>query len=248
MIERLYLKTNGSLDGLDDRIGAKALATNLAPAASTSIVVPQVPEATPSPEIEKPVTTTPTPVPSPIAATPNESTPVTPVETAPAATPTPEATPEAAPAASATPEATPAATPTPEASPAADPSPTPAPAVPVASPEASPQATPDSPAPKAMETRTRFAARLRVTGKIKDASGEGIANVVVVLISPRGSVLTSTTDVEGNYSFIVSPSPLSYRLIPSKDGFTFAPIDKLLTGFSEDKKEVDFVGTAAPAP
>ena len=238
VIEQLYLKTNGSLEGLDDRIGSKALATNLGPAPSTPAVVQQVPAATPSPEIEKAVMTEPTPV----------STPA-PVETAPASTPTPEVTPTPETAASpTTPDATPAATPTPEASPTAEPSPTPSKPVPVASPEATPQATPDSPAPQAVETRSRFAARLRVTGKIKNASGEGVANVVVVLISPRGTVLTSTTDVEGNYSFIVSPSPLSYRLIPSKDGFTFAPIDKVLTEFTQDKKDVDFVGTAAPAP
>lgn len=249
VIEQLYLKTNGSLEGLDNRIGSKALATNLAPATSTSVVVPQVPAVTPSPEVEKAVITEPTPVPSPASSAPVESAPATPVETTPVSNPTPEVTPTPEAAASpTTPEATPAATPTPEASPAAEPSPTPSNAVPGASPEASPQATPDSPAPQAVETRTRFAARLRVTGKIKNANGEAIANVVVVLISPRGTVLTSTTDVEGNYSFIVLPSPLSYRLIPSKDGLTFAPIDKVLTGFTEDKKDVDFVGTASPAP
>ncbi len=94
--------------------------------------------------------------------------------------------------------------------------------------------------------RTRFATRVRVTGKVKNANGEGIANVVMVLISPRGTVLSSTTDIEGNYSFSVSPSPLSYRIIPSKEGFTFAPIDKVLVGFNEDQKAVDFVGTASP--
>ena len=71
--------------------------------------------------------------------------------------------------------------------------------------------------------------------------------MIVVLISPRGTVLSSSTDVEGNYSFIVTPSPLSYRLIPSKDGFAFAPLDKTLTGITEDQKAVDFVGTAEPA-
>ena len=60
---------------------------------------------------------------------------------------------------------------------------------------------------------------VKLTGKIKNAAGEGIANVVVVLISPRGTVLSSSTDVEGNYSFIVTPSSLGYRLIPSKEGF-----------------------------
>jgi cytolysin (calcineurin-like family phosphatase) len=84
-----------------------------------------------------------------------------------------------------------------------------------------------------------------VIGKVSDASGAGIANVVMVLISPRGTVLSSTTDVEGNYSFVVTAAP-GYRLIPSKEGFTFAPVDKVLTGMMEEQKIVDFVGSAEP--
>jgi hypothetical protein len=69
--------------------------------------------------------------------------------------------------------------------------------------------------------------------------------VVVVLISPQGTVLASTTDEQGNYSFTVaaSSSTLSYRIIPSKDGLTFAPVDRVLAIVSEDVKELDFVGT-----
>jgi hypothetical protein len=40
---------------------------------------------------------------------------------------------------------------------------------------------------------------------------------------------------------------MGYRIIPSKEGFTFAPIDKVLTGITEDQKAVDFVGTPEPA-
>jgi hypothetical protein len=53
--------------------------------------------------------------------------------------------------------------------------------------------------------------------------------------------------MEGNYSFIVTPSSLGYRIIPSKEGFTFAPIDKVLSGITEDQRAVDFVGAAEPA-
>jgi len=69
----------------------------------------------------------------------------------------------------------------------------------------------------------------------------GLANVVVVLISPSGTVLASTTDNDGNYSFKVAPSQKTYRIIPSKEGFTFSPIDRTFSGLYEDQKQIDFV-------
>lgn len=86
-----------------------------------------------------------------------------------------------------------------------------------------------------------------IKGRVKDSRGNPIANVVVVLISPQGTVLASTTDDDGNYKFTVAPSPQSYRIIPSKDGYRFEPVDKLLAGVSEDQKEMDFVA-ASRAP
>ena len=93
----------------------------------------------------------------------------------------------------------------------------------------------------------KIATTVKLTGKIKNAEGEPIRNVVVVLISPRGTVLSSTTDVEGSYSFVVPPSTQGYRLIPSKDGFIFAPVDRVLMGITEDQKGVDFLGKSEPA-
>ena len=40
--------------------------------------------------------------------------------------------------------------------------------------------------------------------------------------------MAATTDNEGNYSFKVAPSQKTYRVIPSKDGYTFTPIDQTL--------------------
>lgn len=271
VIEELYRKVNGSIDGLEDRIGSQVVATNLTPRTNENpVVVPEAPAASPSPQLESVPTPEPTLVASPAAA-PIETAPSVPEERNPSTTPTPEATPVASPettpspeakpqpdttpVATPTPEATPEVTPAPEATPVATPapeapiaesSPTPTPEAPVAAPEATPQPSPEVSAPQPGETRTRFVTRVHVTGKVKNANGEGIANVVMVLISPRGTVLSSTTDIEGNYSFSVAPSPLSYRIIPSKEGFTFAPIDKVLVGFNEDQKAVDFVGTASP--
>jgi tetratricopeptide (TPR) repeat protein len=226
VIEELYRKINGSLTGLDERIVAGGAASgvaarNVAPVSAT--VTPVALAAAPEP--------------TPSAVSPNEA--ARPVEPAPLAAPSPEVT----------------ETPTraPESTPKSEPSPSPE--IPAATPEATPEPRP-TPSPEPTRTRETNSpvgemlptvpSTVTVTGKIKNAAGEGIANVVVVLISPRGTVLSSTTDVEGNYSFIVTPSPLGYRLIPSKEGFAFAPLDKVLTGITEDQKAVDFVGTLEP--
>jgi hypothetical protein len=85
-----------------------------------------------------------------------------------------------------------------------------------------------------------------ITGRVRDSSGNPLQNVVIVLISPQGTVLASTTDEQGNYSFTVgsSSSSRTYRIIPSKDGLTFDPVDKVLPIVSDDVKEQDFVGRA----
>ena len=90
--------------------------------------------------------------------------------------------------------------------------------------------------------RTR--STVKVTGRVLDANKVGLANATLVLISPTGMVLTETTDNDGNYSFIVAvPSQKTYRIIPSKDGYTFSPVDKTLAGLLEDQRNVDFVGS-----
>lgn len=219
VIEQLYRKINGSTAGLDERIGAGAV---------TSV------SATPT--VQAPAVTDPTPT--------------TPIATVAAATP--ETTPSATPAAS--PEASPAvapAQPIVEPSPEVTPSPEPSasPAVPAAEPAATPAASPDPTVPAEASTdvtRMRSTTRVKVTGSVKNAAGEGIVSVTMVLISPRGTVLTATTDLDGNYTFVVSPSIQSYRIIPSKDGLKFAPVDKVLTGMMEDQKAVNFVAEPVP--
>lgn len=209
VIEQLYQKINGSLDGLDERIGGR-VAANVSPEPSTG--KPAGVE-TPSP-----------------SATPE----------LPAAAP--ELTPTPAPVAvEAPPVATPEATPTPDASPS--------PAT-EAPPQSPPSPPPPSPSPMAAEALPEGAKGLRstvkISGNVKDPNGTAIANVVIVLISPRGTVLATTTDTEGNYSFIVSPLQQGYRIIPSKDGYRFEPVDKILAGLADDQKAVDFTGGKAP--
>jgi tetratricopeptide (TPR) repeat protein len=295
VIEQLYRKVNGSLDGLDERIGpapatqlsAQTPATNNTPdktndtAAQPTSLPESTPAATPalsetpvgdpaptpsstpslSPAPETSVTT-PQAIPSPEAPSPTpEQSPIpasTPSSEMPAvATPQPAASPETP---SSQPQPT-SPTPSPEATPEPSASPTPeAPSVAAPTPEPSPTSTPEStPAPAStpalgtspvekMDKPAR--ATVTLTGRVKDASGNAIANVVVVLISPQGTVLASTTDGQGNYSFTValSSSTHSYRIIPSKDGLTFEPVDRVLPVVSDDQKELDFVGVLSRKP
>jgi len=165
VIEQLYKRINGSLDGLDEKLNA---ATGAAVSTSTP--------ATTTPE-----TTTPAPQPT--------------------TTPEPAETPKSEP----------------------------------------------PPKPISDEALKNAAARLRttvkVTGRIVDSNKVGISNVTVVLISPSGSVMAATTDNEGIYSFKVAPTEKTYRVIPSKDGYTFTPIDRALPGLFEDLKEINFVAS-----
>jgi tetratricopeptide (TPR) repeat protein/uncharacterized membrane protein YgcG len=170
VIEQLYKRVNGSLEGLDEKLGT----------------IP--------------------------AATPVSSSTATPATTTPEPTSTPAAEPTA----------------TPESSPAPVPAET-------------PKSAPSDEALKNVASRLRTT--VKVTGRIVDANKLGIANVTVVLISPSGSVMAATTDNEGMYSFKVAPSEKTYRVIPSKEGYTFAPIDRALPGLFEDLKEIDFVGS-----
>ena len=278
VIEQLYRKVNGSLDGLDEQIGPgletsdsaktpdkpgdsaqptsspestpaatpensdtqashSALTPGAVPAPSPSAEAPaatvpqstptQSPEATPEPTPAAPPAT---PEQSPIPS-PSPSTEVPAVVPQPTPTESPEATPEPTPAS--TTDAPPVTSPSPEPTPAATPESTPAPAA-TTKLDASPVEKMDKPTPTTVT----------ITGRVKDSSGNPLANVVVVLISPQGTVLASTTDEQGNYSFTVATSSAtrSYRIIPSKDGLTFEPVDRVQSIVSDDVKELDFVG------
>jgi Flp pilus assembly protein TadD len=223
VIEQLYRKVNGSLDGLDERIG---------PAASAPVSVQTAaPNSTPEKTNDTPAQKT------------SPDVPVT--------TPEPTSSAEASSASSAS---------TATAEPSPSPQPTPTTESPVATPTPSPNATSESKTTPAPETSLGTSpvekmdkparATVVITGRVKDASGDPIANVVVVLISPQGTVLASTTDAQGNYSFTVAPSlsTRSYRVIPSKEGLAFEPVDKVLVVANEDQKDLNFVGAVASKP
>lgn len=227
-IEQLYRRINGSLQGLDEKLGTAMVAES----ATT-------PQPTPStePSSSQPTTPAATPEPGPSTATP-EKTPTpepSPSETKPESgtTPTSETT---------TPESVPSPSPEASVTPTAEPTAAPA-TTPTES--ASPGNAPASSEEGLRANASRLRSIIKISGRALDASRVGIPNVVVVLISPSGSVLASTTDMNGNYSFTVTPSQKTYRLIPSKDGMIFTPIDRVFVGLYDDRKEIDFTGTTA---
>jgi hypothetical protein len=90
---------------------------------------------------------------------------------------------------------------------------------------------------------SRLRSTIKITGRVVDSSKTGISDVAVVLISPSNVVLTATTDNQGYYSFKVAPSQKTYRVLPSKDGYTFTPVDRTFTTLFDDLKVVEFVGS-----
>ncbi len=218
VIERLYQKTNGSLEGLDEQIGANRVVETVSPQPGIAGVdKPSAVETrSPSSAESQPVSST------ELAATPGSAVAPSGGEAAPVATP--EASPDER---------------------QASPNPTPVVETSVPSPAASPEPGPATGVDRVVgEMLPKPRATVKLTGTVRDSTSAAISNVVVVLISPRGTVLATTTDIDGNYSFIVSPSPQSYRIIPSKDGYVFEPVDRLLAGLENDQKSVDFIGKA----
>jgi len=267
VIEKLYRRVNGSLEGLDERIGRASTAAVIettparqetvenpagmeSVATTTSLAQPAVnkpaptPASSPSPEV---TSATAAPSPEVLAATPSPSPEV--IKPTPAAspdviavTPSPSPSPEAITPMPTSPqvkeESQPSPSPTLSPEVAATSSPTPV--------AATPATAAPGPEAKPVETPAKTPATLTVNGSVKDANNNALANVVVVLISSQGTVLTTTTNELGNYSFTVAPSEQGYRIIPSRNGFIFEPLDRLLPSVSGDLKELNFTGTPAP--
>jgi tetratricopeptide (TPR) repeat protein len=144
----------------------------------------------------------------------------------------------------------PATTSTTETTPVSSSSPEPNPSeTPKSETVAAPAPAPASTAPTELSDEalqnaaSRLRSNIKITGRIVDSDKVGLSNVVVVLISPSGAVMASTTDNDGYYSFKVAPSQKTYRVIPSKDGYAFTPIDRTFTGLIDDQKDINFIGT-----
>ncbi|HJQ33679.1 MAG TPA: tetratricopeptide repeat protein [Pyrinomonadaceae bacterium] len=163
VIEALYKRLNkGSAKGLEELLGATAVASTSAPGIRSSEPTPAgtpstQPAATPAAEPTPATSSTPTPTPEASAtptASPTPAVSATPEAVAtPTASPTPEASPSPTPAASPTPEASPSPSPSPTASPTPAAESTPATATPT--PEATATPTPEAtatPTPEASPT------------------------------------------------------------------------------------------------
>lgn len=142
-IERLFLKVNGNIDGLDEIVGAKTESTVAAvrPESTPQPNVTPSPETVPTPTVTATPEPTPAPTPTPTAQPISSLPQDLPIE--PIATPTPDAKPEPTPETTPTPEVkpepTPETTPTPEVKPEPTPETTPTPEV---KPEPTPETTP----------------------------------------------------------------------------------------------------------
>jgi hypothetical protein len=259
VIEQLYRKVNGSLDGLDEQIGPGLATSANAPTPASDkpgdTVQPTAsPESTPaatpadsgtqaSHAALAPLTPSPVPSPSPSSEPAVTTTPTAPPaetpQSAPTQTPAAQLEPSPQPTPGSTPEVLPVASPTPQPTPVAVPDSTPA-----------PSATPTLDASPVEKMNKPIPTTVTITGQVKDPNGNPLASVVVVLISPQGTVLASTTDDQGNFSFTVASSgtPRSYRVIPSRDGLAFEPVDRVLPIASDDVKELNFVGMTSPKP
>ena len=134
---------------------------------------------------------------------------------------------------------TPSASTTPKETAPSETAPAPAPAPESSAP--APTTTPEVSDEALRNAASRLRANIKITGRIVDADKVGLGDVVVVLISPSGAVMASTTDNEGYYSFKVAPSQKTYRVIPSKDGYAFTPIDRTFAGLIDDQRDIDFV-------
>jgi tetratricopeptide (TPR) repeat protein/uncharacterized membrane protein YgcG len=265
VIEQLYRKVNGSLDGLNERIGPgfeTSVNTPTSEKAAETAARTSSPENTPDATTEGPgaesshsaLRTAPAQSPGPASSSAPASSQSPETTTAiPSAVPTqsPEATPEPTPAAT---EVPPVVSPSPEststATPAPAPTPTPEP-TPIATSEPTPAPTASTLDSSPVEKMNKLAqTTVSITGRVKDTNGNLLGNVVVVLISPQGTVLASTTNDQGEFSFTVAAASTarSYRIIPSKDGFVFEPADRVLPIVSDDVKELIFVGTVSPKP
>jgi tetratricopeptide (TPR) repeat protein/uncharacterized membrane protein YgcG len=231
LIEQLYRKVNGSLDGLDQRLSSSV---SSGPVASTS---PEASAGTgPPPVSTETVSGSPSsqPTPAPIELLPEVGpTPSPEIGSAPDAEKKADSAIKTTTIKSPPPEPTPSRTPEATQSPTPEPTPSPTPE-PVQSPPTEEQSM--------AQVASRIRTNIKITGRVKDANNKGLANVVVILVSPRGTVLVSTTDEEGSYSFNVSPSQRNYRLVPSKEGHYFEPVDRAIIAFGEDLKEIDFIG------
>jgi hypothetical protein len=86
-----------------------------------------------------------------------------------------------------------------------------------------------------------------ISGRVTTDTGAGLVGVIMTLTNATLS-LTTTTANDGTYSFGNLPIPASYKVKPSKTGYTFSPSDIVLYNLSTHQHDVNFIGSASYMP
>jgi Tol biopolymer transport system component len=89
--------------------------------------------------------------------------------------------------------------------------------------------------------------RFKVGGRLVDANNVGIGGVAVSISTPSAFISQTTSDANGNYEFEV-PATRDYRITPYSPEGHFTPIDATISILTEDRLNLNFVGTMRPKP
>jgi hypothetical protein len=90
-----------------------------------------------------------------------------------------------------------------------------------------------------------------ISGTVTNTSGQGIADVTMVMLSDVTGTQVAFTDQSGNYVFnYVGGVSHSIRITPSKSGFVFNPLWAAFVSSSSlnGNQTISFVGTQNPIP
>jgi hypothetical protein len=69
-----------------------------------------------------------------------------------------------------------------------------------------------------------------LSGRVVDATGNGLGGVTLTLNGPQAISLETSSN--GNYSFGSLPAGINYTLVPTKTNYTFSPSNQALSGLS----------------
>jgi dipeptidyl aminopeptidase/acylaminoacyl peptidase len=89
--------------------------------------------------------------------------------------------------------------------------------------------------------------RFKVGGRLVDANNAGIGGVTVSISTPAALVAQTVSDANGNFMFEV-PALREYRVTPYSPNGSFTPFDGSTGTLTEDKLNLNFVGTIRTPP
>ena len=75
--------------------------------------------------------------------------------------------------------------------------------------------------------------KFAIQGSVRNGSGAGVAGITVTLAGSQNR--TTTTDLEGNYSFTEVPVGGTYTATPSKLNYVFTPLNQSVADLSNDQ-------------